>query len=253
MTEAVSTDKGVDVEPQSTSQSHNILVTGVTGYGKSVLIAGLSGNSADPTSSSLKGVDTKEMTPVECVLGDSVTATLWDTPGLLNGAEDSEQLLKKMAEKYVHGATVIHCMRCTDTRLIKGNDNSGMLSVEILTKHFGVTFWKNAIFALTFANIIEEYRPAWRNLTDSEKQEKFRQEIDQWKSFIEYNLIEYARVPPAIVETVSIVPVGHYTSPLLLDEQNWVEVLKHECIERLSQSVSKKVSSYRKKIICWLL
>ena len=127
-----------------------------------------------------------------------------------------------------------------------------MLSVRILAKHCGEALWKNAIFVLTFANSLDDYRLAWRNLTDSEKQEKFRQEIDQWESFIRSNLTEYAGVPPSIVKTVSIVPVGHYTSPLLLDKQNWVEALKHECIQKLSQSASKESSSLLKKILVFV-
>ena len=63
MAVAVTADSEVDVEPQSTSQSYNILVTGVTGHGKSALIAGLSGNIADSTTNTLVSVDTKEITP----------------------------------------------------------------------------------------------------------------------------------------------------------------------------------------------
>ena len=243
----------VDVEPQSSfgqpkPHSYNILVTGVTGYGKSDLITGLSGetaNTAVPTPSSLEGVHTKEITPISCVLGENVNATFWDTPGLLGGeglqrdaVTDPKELLTQIAEKCACRDMVVHCMRCTDCRQVSGNDNSGMLSIGILTKQFGVGFWTSAIFALTFANSLEDYRLAWRNLTDSEKQEKFRQEMDQWESFIRSNLTKYAGVPRDIVKTVSVVPVGHYMNPFLLNGQNWIEVLKNECITKLFQSAS---------------
>ena len=217
------------------TQPYHILVTGVTGYGKSTLVAGISGQttsvSAGNSSTELVGVNTKEITPVQCVLGDNVTATLWDTPGLLSGAEDPEHLLKQI--KRVRHDLVIHCMRCTDARLMSGSDNSGMLSVCILTEQFGAAFWTNAIFALTFANNLEGYRPTWTNMTTDEKESAFGNEVELWESFIRKNLTEYAKVPESIIKTVSVIPVGHYSAPVLIDGQNWIDNLKSLCNEAL--------------------
>ena len=226
---------GADNLPDS--QHYNILVTGVTGYGKSTLVSGITGRTYTD-SDKISSVDTVEVTSTDCSLSESATATLWDTPGLLGGSKSPKHILRQMAEKCPCHDLVIHCMKCTDTRLISGHDNSGILSIEILTKHFEVTFWENAIFALTFANNMEQYRPAWRNLTSDEKQESFRKEIDEWDSFIRHNLTEYAEVPQSIADTVSVIPVGHYTVPTLMNGQNWSENFKSLCDKSCRQSRS---------------
>ena len=227
----------------------NILVTGVTGCGKSTLIAGISGETASSDHQTELGhADTTEILPVTCDFEEHII--LWDTPGLLSGSRNPKRNLKQMGKKCQHRDFVIYCMKCTDARLISGNDNSAILSIRTLTEHFGTAFWTNAIFALTFANNLEYYRPAWKNLSTIEKEKKFVEEIREWESFIRKNLAGYAGVPQDIVGSVSVIPVGHYAAPTLMNRQNWIETTQESLCDKartLSQGSSGKPSNSRKK------
>ena len=237
-------DVTTNAEIQPVSQSCNILVTGVTGCGKSALIAGLSGETTSSGYHSvLGGVNTTEVLPISCDFGEGFTATLWDTPGLLDGSKNPRENLKQIAKKCRQRTYIIHCLKVIDCRLISGKDHPGMLSIRILTKHFKKSFWRHAIFALTFANCVEEYRPLWRDLTDEEKRQEFNKEIEQWESFIKDNLIKYARIPDDIVNTIAVIPVGHNASDSLLDGQNWIEKLKSLCCDRLKLLCGNQLTS----------
>ena len=216
---------------------YNILVTGVTGHGKSSLVAGISGETYTQ-GDRIENSDTDKVAPISCTIGEGTTVTFWDTPGLLSGPKNQKEILKEMAEKCPCRDFVLHCIKCTDARLVSNNTNPVIQAMRILTRYFKKSFWRNAVIVLTFADCLEVQHPRWGVITKDEKQKAFKEELEEWKRFVMNGLCKNASVPHSVVETVSVIPVGYSTSPLLLNGENWVENLKTACCEKLSQNTS---------------
>ena len=232
-------------------KSYNILVTGTTGSGKSTLITGISGKTANNDHHTELGhTDTTDVVPVICNFEKHIAITLWDTPGLFSGSTNCKRDLKQVAKKCTRRDCVIFCIECTNARLISGNYSPALLSIRALTEYFGTAFWTNAIFALTFADNLEYQRPAWKKLTIKEKQEKFAEEITEWKSFISKNLASYARIPQETVDTVSVIPVGHFTTPMLLNGKNWITTMQEEALKAADKAADMADKSNEKTQCC---
>ena len=241
--------QGVEEQPVSKPTGYNILVTGVTGHGKSSLVAGISGETYTQ-GDRIEHSNTDKVTPISCTIGEGTTVTFWDTPGLLSGSRNRKEIFKQMAEKCPHPDFVLHCIKCTDTRLVSSNANPVIQAMRILTKFFKKSFWRHAVIVLTFADCLEKQHPHWGVITDKEKQEAFKEELEEWKKFVMDGLCKNASVPHSVVDTVSVIPVGCPTSPLLLNKENWVENLKNKCSEKLSQSISDQQNTDTKAQNC---
>ncbi len=209
----------------------NILVTGVTGSGKSALINGLIKERLNE-GCDISSVNTTEIVSKTCNL-NGANHMIWDTPGLLSGSNNKERLLMEIQEKISSPDLVIFCLKCTDTRFTK--ENSGVLAMKILTSELGATFWENAIIALTFANNFEDQRPQWKGLTSEQKQEAFEKEVQLWESCVRKCLISSIGVQRRSAKNISFIPVGYYDDLRLLDRPNWLVAFKSLCIEKLSK------------------
>ena len=217
----------------SNDDSFNIMVTGITGSGKTTLISGITGVEGNQTNyGGIAKVDTTEVAPSTCTLQRDITATFWDTPGLQGGSEMRRIGLSQMKEKCPQPDVIIFCIKCVDTRFVVGSENPNVRAMKTLTKHFGKTFWKDAIVTLTFANSFEHHRLNWRGQDTEQKQESFKKEMEEWQECVKYCLSTVG-VPQKIVETVTIIPVGYSTDPMLLNGDNWVPKLKALCVNRL--------------------
>ena len=221
---------------------HNILVTGVTGHGKSSLIAGISGKTCTQ-GDRIENSNTIKVAPISCTVGEDIAVTFWDTPGLLSGSKNQKEILKQMADKCPSRDFVLHCIKCTDTRFVSSNTNPAIQVMRILTKYFRKSFWRNAVIVLTFTNCLEVQHPHWGEIADDKKQEAFKKELEEWERFVRNGLHKNSSVPLSIVDTVSVVPVGYSTSPLLLNGENWIENLKTKCCVKLFQSISDQQST----------
>ena len=141
-----------------TGQSLNILVSGKVGAGKSSLIQSIAGEGIK----SGKQESTDGITPYDTdfqvyTKGDQQTltktnpaiVTLWDTPGL-GDVFSTEDTLTNVVNKCKEADLLVYCLDMRQ-RLSRDDVNA----ITRLTKELGPEFWKNAIFALTFANEVK--------------------------------------------------------------------------------------------------
>ncbi|XP_064392842.1 uncharacterized protein LOC135340422 [Halichondria panicea] len=209
----------------------NILVAGVTGSGKSALINTLI-NERLQEGCDISSVNTTEIVPKTCNL-NGTNCMIWDTPGLLSGSNNKEHHLMEIQEKISCQDLVIFCLKCTDTRFTE--ESPGVVAMELLTSKLGKTIWENAIIALTFANNLEIQRPQWKRFTFEQKQEAFKNEVQQWESCVRKCLISSIGVKRRSAEKILFIPVGYYDNLQLLDIPNWVVAFKSLCVEKLNK------------------
>ncbi len=98
----------------------HILVTGVTGTGKSTLIDGLTENGRPKRGyAGICDVDTTEVTPIAYQF-KKTKFTLWDTPGCFK-----KSILKQLHDKCPTRHLVVHCIKSTDTRFAYDDQSCG--------------------------------------------------------------------------------------------------------------------------------
>ena len=133
------------------------LVCGKTGVGKSTLINGLVGqevrNVNDPGlgdySSATFGPGTTEVE--ETLLNiDGVLVSVWDSPGLQDDTNSDEKYLENMYANCKNVDLVLYCVDMTTARWTPREVNA----TKLLTKKFGVEFWKRCILVMTKANMV---------------------------------------------------------------------------------------------------
>ena len=108
---------------------------------------------------------------------------------------------------------VIYAVDVSKTRsALKESDQSfenDYSAIQKLTHTFGVDWWKNAVFVLTFANKLEALL---RTRFPHQVESKFKERIDEWKSRIRAVLSD-AGVPQEIADNVAIEPAGYIKKP----------------------------------------
>ena len=100
-------------------------------------------------------------------------------------------------------------------------------NLRIITKAFGESIWKNAIFVLTFAN---QVKPP----PSTPPREYFEERLQEWKSQIDA-VLKRNGVPDTIAEAVKIIPTGYREEYSLPGQFNWHNDLWSTC-----QQVSKE-------------
>ncbi len=218
----------------------HIVMTGVTGSGKSSLANALLGNSSETSDMFVEGSDldpcTQEVTGKKSRRNHKIKLTVWDSPGLKDGTskKHQKQYLKEVAGVMrVYGYDLsIHCIKA-DTRFVDGEDNGPVQAMKILTKKYGSEFWKKTVIVLTFADVIELINPEWKRLREEEKIVEFHKQVLKYDYQIRQNLEECAKVKKEIVNQIRIVPAGHYSDPKLLDRSYWLSTLWFQCLDTI--------------------
>ncbi len=220
----------------------HIIMTGITGSGKSVLANALLGNTSDTPDmdmfkegSSLHPC-TQEVVGKKSRRNHKIKLTVWDSPGLKDGTSKKHQkaYLEEVASVMrVHDYDLsVHCIKA-DTRFVDGEDNGPVQVMKILTKKYGNEFWKKTVIVLTFANTIETYKPEWKKLGEEERITNFHKHILEYDHQIRKNLEKCAKVKKEIVNQIQIIPAGHYSEPKLFDRSYWLSALWFQCLDTI--------------------
>ena len=202
------------------SKEVNIFITGRTGAGKSSLVNGLIGDQLEVAKEGdeLDPATSKTSSYVKKV--HDVKVTVWDSPGLRDGTGNEAQFLEDMKKNCEDVDLCVYCVNSQETRFIDGCDD--IVAMQKLTETFGKGMWENALFVLTFANLIEDTDRAFLRVEDGQKPELFQSKLDMWKKNLNAALIQNVGIDREVANRVDVVPAGYYTNPALLDRDHWL-------------------------------
>ena len=215
-----------------------ILITGKTGSGKSSLTNGLVGKTVAKEGHLLTS-STKQISVFEVFQG-SVPFFVVDSPGLQDYKKDDKVTLKMIKKQLTRLCRsfdlVVYCINMTSIRV----DASEKTAIIHLTKCFGESMWKNAVFLLTFANQVqlplsyEGPADAW-----------FKERLQEFQVLLHDTLSDEAKVSKAVAEEVPIIPTGYWKvarnlpDPWKLpDRPDWFNVFWLACALRMKGEAS---------------
>ena len=213
----------------ATSNSLNILVTGLTGSGKSALINAFlkqkhGEEGAAQEGSCISGPCTRRVEGKAAEAGKQRGLIVWDTPGFKDGRGEGKRYLNQIECIWKHYQThdlIVVCIKA-DTRYVEGKDNLNIKMMLKLHNKFGERFWSNAIIVVTFANNIETINPGWEADSQENKVQKFKAKLEEYKNQIKTNMKKHVGINPDIVDRIKVVPAGHHTKQELLDRKKLV-------------------------------
>lgn len=218
-------------------KAFSILVSRKTGVGKSTLINGILGvakNEKGPAREGDKlGRCTTEVASYQQEK-NGVIVTLWDSPGLQDGTVYQEQYLRHMKEKCSFVDLVLYCIRLTDNRFVRGDDNPDVLAMKKITNTFGHAFWQKAVIVLTYANTLEAFNLDWIGLSDEAKGKAFDKKIKEWRDQIKVILSKDLGIPKKILDDIKIIPAGHERMPDLPGVKFWLSRMWFQCFDSIS-------------------
>ena len=219
------------------AKSFAVLLTGKSGSGKSTLTNGILGTNVAKEGDDLKRCTTevKEFT----FRKGEVDVKVWDSPGLQDGTVHQADYLMQMKDKCTNRDLTMYCLRITDGRFVRGDDNPDVLAMKKLTATFGTEFWANTIIVLTFSNTLEAFHVEWEDLPRQEKAAEFKKFLDKWRDAIREILIEDIEVSKEIVDNMRIVPAGHYKKPHLPGNKFWLSTLWFQCLGSITSEEGK--------------
>ena len=231
------------------AKSASILVTGKTGAGKSSLINGIVGQEVAKEGHTLDRGTTK-VESFDCEYHD-VKITVWDSPGLQDGLDRETEYIKDMQSKgCANSDLVLYCTPMNENRL-KTDDTD---AIRKLTKGLGSSIWGNAVFVLTFANVVEPPPVRGEKLTPEQKRKKrlnyFKTRRAEWKKKLEEAVVK-AGVNAKIAASIPVVPAGYDDGIGLPDRDNWLSPLWYASILRMkerSQPALLKANLHRIKL-----
>ena len=226
-----------------------ILVTGITGAGKSALINGIVGDEVAKEGHELDRATTK----VESFKYkyQDVDITIWDSPGLQDGLDKEEEYVKDMQSKGCANSDLfLYCTRMNEERLRQDDIDA----IRKLTIGLGSSIWENALFVLTCANRVEPPPVRGEKMNPVQKKEKvldhFKKRLGQWKEKLHEAVVK-AGVDAKIAAHVSVVPAGYENEIGLPDRDNWLSPLWYASILRMkeqSQPALLKANLHRIKL-----
>ena len=202
----------------------NVLATGNPATGKSALINGLIGQEVAPERKSLDQ-ETTEVVQYQVTI-QGIQFNVWDSPGIEANAKNELQNMQKIAESVPKIDLLLYCIRMDDTRLRKQD----ILTINHFTHAFGEEVWNNAVFALTFANMV---LPARNQNDPSQKKRHFEERLQKWTKEL-HEALKNAGVSEMTVETIPVAPAGYYREPSLPDgRENWLSAFWFICIQTM--------------------
>ena len=220
----------------SLGTSASILVTGKTGTGKSSLINGMVGKCVAKEGDTLDR-GTTAVTQYTVRYEGGVTITVWDSPGLQDGLEKEGEYIEDMQSKgCANSDLVFYCTKMNETRLSHDDTEA----IRKLTKGLGKSFWKNALFVMTFAN---NTRPPpsldFQSLNDQEKDKKvlefFDKRLKEWEDKLR-ETVKSMGVGADVAANIPVVAAGYDADPSLPGCDNWLSDLWLTSITRMKES-----------------
>ena len=142
----------------------------------------------------------------------TIDVLLCDTPGLGAAFGNSEEVFQQVVEKVKDADLLVYCL---DMRMrLEQDDMDGIVK---LTSHLGKEIWRNAVFALTYANVVS---PPPHSASTADKVQFFQRSLSEWQAVIKQVLKNKTAVSEDVIANVSIVPVGYqkYRPP---DSSDW--------------------------------
>ena len=200
---------------ESGKNSLTIACVGKLGTGKSALVNGVIGRKVAKEGHSAF-TETTDITlfeeKIEVSKHRRIHVKIWDTPGLDDGfsSNSEEDYIKTLADRVAESDLLLFCL---DMR--RRMEKSDMEAMKKLTEKAGIEIWKNAVFALTFAN-----RVVPTDELKEDPREYFQTTLKSWEDAIHVVLTEKLQLSREIADGVSIVPTG-YMKHCPPDRQEW--------------------------------
>ena len=144
---------------------------------------------------------------------NNVEITVFDTPGLAEGARKDEEHLQEIKEKVTAFDLFIFCTEM-DTERFRNDDIN---TIQKLTEAFGSQLWEHAVVALTFANRVH---PPFSKKGMNE-QDFFDKRYRMFKKKIQ-NVVKAVGVPDEVLSFVPFVATGDLSEPRLSGTHNWL-------------------------------
>ena len=219
----------------------NILVVGNIFTGKSALVNKMIGKDVAEEAADAQYKGTIGVNAYDYSVED-VTGKFWDTPGLQDHEDDTDddnKYIRDMKEEGCHKADImLYCIKLSNTRFHEDDQKT----ITNLTTGLGERIWEKAIFVLTFANDmiarleLKYSRPGQKSV----REVKFKEIISKWKMVLSTE-IKNVGVNNKVAESIPVVPAGYEISDELYleaNDTNWIESLWHICKARKPQSES---------------
>ena len=208
-----------------------VVVCGKVQTGKSSLINSLAGAEL-----AKENLSPKDQFPKVNVYGTQVAASdgnrqktidvlLWDTPGLGAAFGNSEEVFQQVVEKVKDADLMVYCL---DMRMrLEQDDVDGIVK---LTSHLRKEIWRNAVFALTYANVVN---PPPHSTAD--KVQFFQCSLSEWQAVIKQVLKNKIALSEDVIANVSIVPVGYQKYPPP-DSSDWFSSFWKEVFNKAKEN-----------------
>lgn len=216
-------------------KSLSVLITGKTGAGKSTLTNAILGLEVGEAGAAREGdsITTRCTTKVERYCTGSkagVNLAVWDSPGFQDGTDHQEEYIEQIKKQCTGVDLIMYCVKISESRFVRGNDNPDVVTMKKLTVAFGPEFWEKAIIVLTFANVLEAYNFDWEDMAPEERAAAFNTKIKEWEGQVKRILIEDIHIPHEIVHEIAVVPAGHERKQHLPGQEYWLSNLWFQCL-----------------------
>ena len=210
---------------------------GKTRVGKSALINAIAGEKVAREGQSTIDI-TREVGRYDFTVGD-VKYVVWEAPGLQDVIEDDSVVITNLKSALQRECDrldlVIYCTHMNRERF----EQSEEIAIRHITEVFTPNIWKNAVFALTFANRV---LPPGGNDADEEDVKWFENRILEFKAVTEEALMK-SGVSSDVASEVAVIPAGYHTvSERMKDARefygraDWIPQFLQECNRGLYSS-----------------